>query len=184
MTTSRHKRPTPRFNYRETIDALAAFRDLTASAIVVNVSRDHTLVLYDHARFDRLLELLEDDADSEDSVTGYDLAIGPHGLTVSASDREGCAVLDEPHDDEGEAEPSLGSPDRANDQTRWADSVPTGWAIIDGELDVEDDQDDDSDIEPSLGSLNDRLAQTGWAISDASDRELAAGPLLIRGILS
>jgi hypothetical protein len=83
------------------------------------------------------------------------------------------SIDDNPHDDEGEAEPSLGSFDRMADQSK-------AWRQTEGELcysaDAEQDDADSEDsdpAEPSLGSLERQewADQERWGFGDRRDLE-------------
>jgi hypothetical protein len=76
------------------------------------------------------------------------------------------SIDDNPHDDEGEAEPSLGSFDRMADQSK-------AWRQTAGELCFSiDAEQDDAESEPSLGSLGDHHTnQERWADGDGRDLE-------------
>ncbi|WP_409188786.1 hypothetical protein [Bradyrhizobium sp. RDM4] len=66
---------------------------------------------------------------------------------------------DDHREDCGDSEPSLGSLDRAANQTRWGAGC------------TDDSEHDRADDEPSLGSLDHRHSQERWAAAGSSDRE-------------
>jgi hypothetical protein len=81
---------------------------------------------------------------------------------LDASDSYVTTELEDDDDRElvGDEEPSLGSPDRLWDQTKWG---RCDGFDVDAELDT-------ADAEPSLGSLG-GIDQTLWSTGDRTDRE-------------
>lgn len=143
-----------------------------ASSPRLTAKKQRMLVAAAIERLVDLLDEIEPDADEEPSLgwpSDYEFwpqasAEQQHFKGYGNGDDREAQCEDEGAEHDGK-EPSLGSLDRAVDQTRWAE----GFKGLQDDLEL-----DNADREPSLGSLNScgqSESQELWAKSNRDDRE-------------